>query len=114
MKSDDKKITGIVCELISNSISAKSTNISVGINRDEEKFVITVKDNGKGMDEKTLKEIRRILNQPHREMYEDYYGELAGNTTSDSGLNIIGFQIDKAQVESSPEGTTITVMRKLK
>ncbi|WFA08593.1 ATP-binding protein [Tissierella sp. Yu-01] len=113
MNSNERKILGIVCELISNSLKADSSDISASINRDEEKFVITVKDNGKGMNEKTLKEVRRILNQPLKEVYEEYYSGLAGNCYSDSGLNIIGFQVDKAEVESSPEGTKITVIRKI-
>lgn len=47
---------------------------------------------------------------------EDYYGALAGSTNRGgsfgSGLNLVGFQIDEAQVESSKEGTTIIVKRK--
>jgi light-regulated signal transduction histidine kinase (bacteriophytochrome) len=114
LKSEEKRILGIVCELISNSLNSKSSDISVSIKRDTEKFEVTVKDNGKGMDECSLNEIRRILNQPHREVYEEYYSGLAGSAYTDSGLNIVGFQIDKATVESDSEGTTITVMRKLK
>lgn len=112
MNSSERKILGIVCELISNSLKAESSDISVTIKTETERFVITVKDNGKGMDEKTLKEVRRILNQPLKEVYEEYYSGLAGNCYSDSGLNIVGFQVDKAEVESSPQGTIITVMRK--
>lgn len=111
MKSSERRIVGIVSELISNSLNADSSEISVFIKRDLEKFVITVKDNGLGMDEKTLKEVTKILNQPHKEVYEEYYGGLANNFFTDSGLNIVGFQVDKADVESSAEGTTITVLR---
>ena len=114
LKSEEKRILGIVCELISNSLNAKSSDISASIKIDADKFEITVKDNGKGLDEKTLKQVKRILNQPHREVYEEYYSGLAGTASTDSGLNIVGFQIDKAEIESSPEGTTIKVMRKMK
>lgn len=113
MNSNKRRIVNIVSELISNSLDADAADISVSISRDTEKFQITVKDNGSGMDEKTLKKVRRILSQPLKEVYEEYYSGLAGNSYTDSGLNIVGFQIDKAQVESSPEGTTITVMRKI-
>ena len=112
MKSDYMKILDIVCELISNSLNAKSSEVNANIKLDSDKFVITVKDNGKGMDEDKLKEIRRVLNQPQREVYEEYYSGLAGNFSTDSGLNIIGFLIDEAHVESGPEGTTITIVRK--
>lgn len=113
MKADEKKIICIVSELICNSLNAKSTDVSVNISKDPEKFVVTVKDNGKGMDNETLKQVRRILNQPHRDEYEEYYSGLAGNVSTDSGLNLVGFQIDKAEIESSSNGTTITVIRKL-
>jgi sensor histidine kinase YesM len=114
MNSSKRRIVSIVSELICNSLDAGATDISVSINRNSEKFEITVKDNGSGMDEKTLKEVKRILNQPLKEVYEEYYSALAGNTYTDSGLNIVGFQVDKAEVESSPnKGTTIKVSRNL-
>lgn len=112
MKLDYMKILDIVCELISNSLNAKSSEVNANIKIDSDKFIITIKDNGKGMDEEKLKQIRRVLNQPHRDVYEEYYSGLARNSSTDSGLNIIGFLIDEAQVESSPEGTTITIIRR--
>lgn len=115
LKSEEKKIQGIVNELISNSLDAKAMDIQVSINRNSDKIVITVKDNGHGMNKDTLNAVHELLNQPHRYELEDYYGGLAGNSMTASGLNIVGILVDEATVESdSNKGTTITVVRKLK
>ena len=47
----------------------------------------------------------------NREIYDEYYSGLAGFNQSDSGLNVVGFQIDESEITSSPEGTTIRVKR---
>ncbi|MBN2286601.1 MAG: ATP-binding protein [Tissierellales bacterium] len=115
MDKESKKIEGIVNELISNSLNAEASDITVHIKKENDETIITVKDNGIGMDEETQKKIYDYLNQPNIDDLEDYYGELAGNIRAGSGLNIVGFLVDKAIVESSPgEGTTIIVHRKEK
>lgn len=116
MKSENNKIQSIVDELLANSLEADSTEINIDITRNKEETIIKINDNGKGMDEKILKEVKRILNQPYRKDMEEYYGSLAGSGHSREGnfggLNLVGFQIDYADVESSEEGTTFIVKRK--
>lgn len=116
MKSENSKIQSIVDELLANSLEADSTNISIKITRDDEEVTIKVTDNGKGMDDKTLKDVKRILNQPYRKDMEEYYGSLAGSghtrVGDHGGLNLVGFQVDYADVISSKEGTTLIVKRK--
>ncbi|NLC43765.1 MAG: sensor histidine kinase [Clostridiales bacterium] len=112
MKSTTERIQGIIAVLTNNSLNAHATDISVSINRDDERFVVNVKDNGAGMDGKTLEKVRQMLNQPHRYELEDYYSGLAGNSITATGLNIVGMLIDEAVVESvEGQGTTITVTR---
>ncbi len=117
MKSENKKIQAIVYELLSNSLEAQASDISLRITMDDEETVIKITDNGNGMDEETLNYVRRILQQPHRKDMEEYYGNLAGGTgggSFGSGLNLVGFQIDEAEIESSKEGTQIIVKNKRK
>lgn len=117
MESKNKKIQAVVNELLSNSLEAQASDISININIDDEETVIKIRDNGKGMDEETLNYVKRILKQPHRKDMEEYYGNLAGGTgggSFGSGLNLVGFQIDEAEVESSKEGTMIIVKKKKK
>lgn len=113
MKSENKKIQAIVNELLSNSLEAKATDVNINITKNNDEIIIKIVDNGKGMDEETLKYVRRILKQPHRKDMDEYYGSLAGGITSKgsfgSGLNLVGFQVDQAEVESSTEGTSIIV-----
>lgn len=115
MKSENNKVQSIVDELLANSLEAESTDISINIKRSEEDVTIKITDNGKGMDEKTLEYVKRILNQPYRKDMEEYYGSLAGSGHAREGncggLNLVGFQIDYADVTSSKEGTTFIVKR---
>lgn len=116
VKSENNKILSIVDELLANSLEADSTEISINIIREEEEDIIKITDNGKGMDEETFKKVKRILNQPYRKDMEEYYGSLAGSGHSVNGnfggLNLVGFQIDSADIISSEEGTTFLVKRK--
>lgn len=111
MKSEKKKIQGIVKELISNSLNAEAEDVNVSVNRRAGKTIIVVKDDGKGMDEETVQRVYELLNQPRRDELEDYYGGLAGNSMTASGLNIVGMLIDEAKVESEiNKGTKVTVI----
>lgn len=111
MTSEKKRIVNILNELVSNAIEAESSNIEIHIKRDDEKIEFIIEDNGKGMDKETLEKVRLILKQPHRKIYDEYYSGLGGSATSDSGLNIVGFQIDEAEVMSGPEGTRLKLIR---
>ena len=110
MKSK-QRIINIMGELVKNSLEADAEDINVNIKRNPEFIEITIQDDGRGMDEKTLQEVQAKLNQEHRTIYDEYYSGLAGSGQSDSGLNLVGFQVDEAEVTSSPEGTTIRVKR---
>ncbi len=115
MKEEIKKIEGIVNELVSNALHAKATDVQTHIVRDGSNTTITVKDNGIGMDDQTVKKIHRLLNQPNKVEFEDVYGGLSGNRLSSSGLHIVGMLVDEANVISQPgKGTEITVFRRKK
>jgi sensor histidine kinase YesM len=116
LKDENSKIQGIVNELVSNALNAKASDVVVHIKREtEDNTVITVKDDGAGMDKETAKKVHHLLNQPNMIEYEDNYGNLAGSPMSSSGLNIIGMLVDEATVDSiEGEGTTITVYRRKK
>lgn len=112
MTTEKEKLLGIVKELTSNALSAGATDVQVSVKMEADKTIITVKDNGCGMDEKKAEKVRKVLHQIRRDEIEDYYGALAGNSMMASGLNLVGMLVDDATVESRPgEGTTITVIR---
>ncbi|WP_350344343.1 ATP-binding protein [Proteinivorax tanatarense] len=113
MKSEKSKIQGIVKELVSNSLNADAEEVNVKINNKKEFTKVTVADDGQGMNEDILDKVNGILNQSRRDELEEYYGDLAGNTGSASGLNIVSMLVDKAQVTSKRGvGTKIMVLRK--
>lgn len=112
MESENNKIKLIVDELLLNSLEAQSTDIDINVKRDGDEMVIRISDNGNGMDQETLSKVRRILKQPYRKDLDEYYGHLAGMEISQGGLNLVGMQVDFAEVESSHQGTTIIVKRK--
>ena len=106
-----QRIVNIMSELIKNALEADATDINLNIKRSADLFEITIQDDGKGMDEATLKDVQKKLKQTRREIYDEYYSGLAGFNQSDSGLNVVGFQVDEAEIETSPEGTKIRVKR---
>jgi len=112
MRSEKGKIQGIVKEMMSNSLNAEGSDIQVSISREADKTVISIKDNGNGMDEETLQRVCELLNQPRRDELEDYYGGLAGNSMTASGLNIVGMLVDEAKITSKVnDGTTFVLTR---
>ena len=106
-----QRIVNIMSELVKNALEADATDIDMKIKRSEDLFEITIQDDGKGMDKKTLKEVQEKLNQPHQEIYDEYYSGLAGFNQSDSGLNVVGFQVDEAEIETNSDGTKIRIRR---
>lgn len=113
MRSEKNKIKLIVDELLSNSVEANANDIDINVSRTDDEIVITVKDNGDGMNTKDLEYAKNVLNQPYREDIEEYYGQLAGMESSVGGLNLVGMQVRHAEIESiKGEGTRIVVRRK--
>ena len=111
MRFEWRKIKGLLDELISNSFKAGATVLESKIADKDDKFVVRVKDNGKGMSEEILKKAKNLLGQPRRDELEEYYGELAGRTAKSSGLSIVGMMIDDFVIESKEgEGTEITLI----
>ncbi|OWZ82674.1 ATP-binding protein [Natranaerobius trueperi] len=111
MKKTNQKIKGILDELLSNSFKAGATNIESKITSKDNKHVVYVKDNGKGMESDILEKAKEKLGQPRRDELEDYYGDLAGIAARNSGLTIVGMMIDDYVLISEPgKGTEITVI----
>lgn len=113
MKSNERTLN-ILSELVKNSLEAESSDVNVTIKNLPEYTEIVVQDNGTGMDKDTVKSVHNILNQSRKRVYDEYYSGLAGINRSESGLKNVGYQIDEAEIESTPEGTKIRVQRENK
>lgn len=112
MGSENKKIKGIVKELLSNALEAESSDINIDIKRASDQTIITIKDDGNGMNNDALHQVRNVLNQPRRNDIEEYYGGLAGNSPTSSGLNVVSTLVDEAEVNSRlGKGTIVKVVR---
>jgi len=112
MKKDLRKINGILNELISNAIDASAKNIKTTVEDTGDEIIITVVDDGKGMDRQKLDEARAILNMPRHVEMEDYYGELTGQSLRYPGLIMISIMTDHAEISSEPgKGTMIKIFR---
>ena len=110
--SQQRRIRGIVDELVANSLDAGAKNIKTEIRHLGDCFEITVEDDGRGMGPEVVRQVQRLLSQPRRDELEEYYGDLAGVSEFASGLNTVGFMVDEAEVTSHPgKGTKVTVKR---
>jgi len=113
MKKDLRKINGIISELIANAINAGARNIKSTVEDTGEEIIITVNDDGKGMNDKKLGEVRTTLNMPRHIELEEYYGELTGQSLRYPGLIMVSIMTDRAEITTElGKGTTITVFRK--
>lgn len=112
MQAEKNKIKAIVDQLLSNSIDAHANDIEVNVSRTDEEIIITVIDDGDGMDEEDLNYAKKTLDQPYRRDIEGYYGQLAGMESSRGGLNLVGMQVHHAKIESTlGEGTKVIVRK---
>ena len=113
MRTDKHKIKLMVDELLSNAIDAHADDINISVRKSNDDIIITVEDDGIGMDEEDLRRTRKLLNQPFRKDLEEYFGQLTGLDNSTSGLNLIGMQSERAEIESTKgKGTKITIYNK--
>ncbi len=107
-----KKVKGILDELICNSMKAGAKVLEAKIMDKEDRFEIYIKDDGEGMDEETLKEVKESLSIPRRCEMETYYGNLAGQGTGNWRLSIIGMMTDEFEINSKKDqGTEIKIIR---
>lgn len=113
MHSYRRNTRGIVDELFNNALKAGATTIEVQVDFSGDEVVIKVKDNGEGMDQQKLEEVKKKLERPRREELEDYYGSLAGLSFQGTGLSLVGMMTDSARIITDPGGgTEITVFMK--
>jgi len=113
MKRDWQSLQGIMNELLSNSFKAGASNMESKIKIEKDKYVVWVKDDGRGLSGETLEVVQNNLSQPRRYEIEEYYGHLAGRTVKGSGLNIVGMMIDDYHLKTEEgKGTEITIFIK--
>src|SRR5690554_6073964 len=97
---ENERILNIVNEVLRNSLVADASKIQITVDKEPDYFEIIIEDNGHGMDNDTLKKVDMDLTKPHQSIYDEYYSGLTGTTNSNSGLKIVGYQIDEAKVNS--------------
>ncbi|UMZ74452.1 ATP-binding protein [Natranaerofaba carboxydovora] len=108
-----RKIKGILDELIRNSMKAGAKILEAKIEEKDDHFEIYIKDNGEGMDDKTLEHVKEALSMPRRCEIEEYYGNLVGHSSGDFGLSMIGMMTDDFYINSKKgKGTEIKIIRK--
>ena len=111
MKSQRKRISRIVDELISYLFSMGATDISVNIQEREEDFKVLIKGNCKEVESKKFDKLKKALETPKQEEVEEYYWELAGNADGGTELSLVGMMIDKAELDWNAGQLDITLYR---
>lgn len=111
MKSQRKRISKIVDELILYLFSMGATDISVNIQEREEDFKVYIKGNCLEVEAKKFERLKKALKTPKQEEVEEYYWELAGNADGGTELSLVGMMIDKAEVNWNAGQLDITLFR---
>lgn len=113
LQKDHVAVAHIIDELLSYAIAEKASEIAINIKTEGSTIAITLSDNGRSaLSERQLEKLKRILNQPRRDDLEEYYGQLLGHGTHDSGLALIAAMTDRVEIETNDQGTIIRLWRK--
>ncbi len=111
MTAEWRRIRGILDELINNAFEAGATSVRSDIEDEGNRFIVRVRDNGRGMSPEIRERANKLLSEPRRRELEEYYGHLAGKTAKSSGLTIVGMMVDEHTLSSEEgRGTDITVV----
>lgn len=99
MNFEINKVTKILNEMVAFSMlgNAEKVNISMENNKDMYKIIVNA-SNVKRSD-KSIDNLRELLNAPRQKAAEEYYWGLAGNSDTGSELALVGMMTDKAIVK---------------
>ncbi|HSV56704.1 MAG TPA: hypothetical protein VLH39_06295 [Magnetospirillaceae bacterium] len=97
----------LLAEISSYILDAKPMRMVISLHQEEDGLHLSVMDTTVRKDSE-LEAIGRALNTAARPEMADYYGHMAGNDlVGVARLNLIGWQVKKADVERIEEGTKI-------
>lgn len=100
-------ILHLLGEIASYMLTDSPSRLVVSLHQEEDGLHLSVMDNTKRSPDE-LSAMAKALNPPERPELADYYGSMAGSDlVGGARLNLIGWQVKKADVETMPDGTKI-------
>ena len=115
MTHEEKKVGKIIEELTMFFFSVGAEHIQTGIDRQDNRVVITMESDYAPDCEYGLHRLKEYLNEPKNDGMEDIYWELAG--TGDPGesnqLLLVGMMLDQAEVEIEPKKVKLKLYKEL-
>ncbi len=95
MRHENKKIGKIVDELVTFFCAHGANNISVKIERLDDRIDFVFSVDHLNENEKIVKMFEDLINFPREEDFDEVYWNLAGESDHDTELTLIGYMIDK-------------------
>lgn len=111
MNTEITKVQKIIDEIFIYMHKIGGKNIKIMFEEKPDSYIINIKSN---FDEKNLKKITRLskcLCIERQEEMEAYYWELAGNTSYDTELSLVGMMTDDVSIIYSDDVIEIEMLR---
>lgn len=98
MNVEIKKISKIINEMITFTMLGNAEKVNVSIENNEDMYKLLIIANNVNCSEKSVDNMRKLLNAPRQKAAEEYYWELTGDTDSPNDMALIGMMTDKSNV----------------
>ncbi|WP_040215306.1 hypothetical protein [Clostridium polynesiense] len=112
VKSVDQINLKILNELINFCMHHGASDLDIKIKDNPSEIYIQIHTTAEGIDENTIKTLKKYLSAPRQHEVESYYWELSGEDEADSELTLVGMMTDEAEVSYEEGKLEIRVKRK--
>lgn len=112
MKHRKQRQTRMAQELLLFAYKYEAKEVKLNIKNVKNETFITIEAFDIKIEERTVRNIKKLLSVPRSVEMEEYYWNLTGESDTDHELSILGVMSDKANVISEPNYLKIELSRK--
>lgn len=111
MNFEVKKITKMLSEIVAYSLIGSADKVAVNIENNKDMYKIIVIASNLERSDRSIANLKELLNAPRQRAAEEYYWELAGDSDTGSELALVGMMTDDVIVEYENNNLTIELHR---
>lgn len=111
MNIEIKKITKILSEMVTFAMLGDAGKVNVSIENNEDMYKLLINAIDVKCTNKSVDNLRELLNAPRQKAAEEYYWELAGDNDTTTELALVGMMTDKAKVNYEDNNLLIELHR---
>lgn len=112
MKHDNKKIMGIIDEVMTFLYCVGAKEINIHTIKAEDKYVIEIKSDYLNKNKSKVEDMIDTLSTCQRQIeLEEYYWELVGDSEVGTELTLVGAMVDEIDIDLEDDSIEITLIR---